>query len=322
MARSNFNRLILAKTEVTVGTDSTPTGAANSVLCGNLTPVKINANNVNRDLVRPFLGGSEQLFGSASLEISFDCELQGSGTAGTAPAYGPLLLACGFAETVTAVTRVDYVPMSDQSTMKSVTIYYYVDGELHKLLGARGDVTIKMGVGERPMLSFKFVGIDGGKTAAALPTATLTAWKAPTVVSDPNSDNVLLGCTYSAGALSGGTAYPSKGLEFSMGNAVAFTALLGGESVELTQRDVSGKVMFELTAAQAVTLYTSVKANTVTGIGMTHGTVAGSIVILHAPNAQLIDMAQADNNGRVGYEFGIRAIPTSAGNDDLRICLK
>lgn len=320
MARATRNSIILAKTEVTVGTDSVPTGAANAILCSNLTPVKINANNVNRDLVRPYLGGSEQLFGSASLEVSFDVELAGSGAAGTAPAWGPLLQACAFAETVTASTRVDYVPMSDLSTMKAVTIYYHVEGELHKLLGARGDVTIKMGVGERPILSFKFVGIDGGRTAAALPSATLTAWKAPLVVSDPNTADVLLGCTYSAGALSGGTPYPSKGLEFSMGNAVAFTALLGGESVDLTQRDVTGKVMFELTAAQAVAQYTNIKANTVTGIGMLHGTTAGYKVLLHAPNAQLIDMAQADNNGRVGYEFGIRAIP-SAGNDDLRICV-
>jgi hypothetical protein len=105
-----------------------------------------------------------------------------------------------------------------------------------------------------------------------------------------------------------------------MGNAVNYTALLGGEAVDLTQRDVTGKVMFELTAAQAVTFYTNVKANTTQGIGMVHGTTAGYKVLLHAPNAQLIDMAQADNNGRIGYEFGIRATPTS-GNDDLRICV-
>ena len=320
MARATRNSVILAKVEATYGVDSTPTGVANALLVSNLSPVKINANNVNRDLVRPYLGGSEQLFGSASLEISFDVELAGSGAAGTAPAYGPLLLACAFAETVTAATRVDYVPMSDMSTMKSATIYYYADGELHKLLGARGDVTIKMGVGERPIMSFKFVGIDGGKTAAALPAATLTAWKAPLVVSDPNTADVLLGCTYNAGALTGGTAYPSKGLEFAMGNAVAFTALIGGESVELTQRDVTGKVSMELTAAQAVTFFGSVKANTLQGIGMVHGTTAGYKVLLHAPNAQLIDMAQADNNGRIAYDFGVRAIP-SAGNDDLRICV-
>jgi hypothetical protein len=320
MARATRNSVILAKIEVTVGTDAVPTGAANAILVSNLSPVKINANNVSRDLVRPYLGGSEQLFGSASLEISFDVEIQGSGTAGTAPAWGALLLACGFAETVTAVTRVDYTPISDLATMKAATIYYYADGELHKLLGARGDCTIKMGIGDRPTLAFKFVGLDGGKTAAALPSATLTAWKAPLVVSDPNTADVLLGCTYSAGALTGGTAYPSKGLEFSLGNEINYTPLLGGESVDLTQRDVSGKVMFELSAAQAVTIYGTVKANTTQGIGMVHGTTTGYKVLVHAPATQLIDMAQADNNGRVGYEFGLRCVPT-AGNDDFRICV-
>jgi hypothetical protein len=39
----------------------------------------------------------------------------------------------------------------------------------------------------------------------------LTAWKKPLAVTDANTGAVVLGCTYSAGALSGGTEYVSGG---------------------------------------------------------------------------------------------------------------
>jgi peptide/nickel transport system substrate-binding protein len=55
------------------------------------------ANNVNRDLVRNYFGASEQLVGIAYIEAEFTVELQGSGTAATAPAWGALLRAAGHA---------------------------------------------------------------------------------------------------------------------------------------------------------------------------------------------------------------------------------
>ena len=105
MPRYARNALILAKVETTAGVDAAPTGAANALLVANLTINPLKANNVSRDLVRPFFGGSEQLVGTATVEVSFDVELAASGTAGTAPAWGPLLLGCAF-----ACQRVDAVP--------------------------------------------------------------------------------------------------------------------------------------------------------------------------------------------------------------------
>lgn len=315
-ARLTRNTVILAKIETTYGTDSVPTGASNAVLCSSPTVNPLSAQNVGRDLVRPFLGGSEQLVGTAFLEVSFDVELQSSGAAGTAPAWGPLLRACGFSETVSASQRVEYAPVS--SAFESVSIYYYDDGALHKLLGARGSFEIKAGVGERPVLSFKFIGLDGGVTAATNPSATLTAWKTPAVITDANTGDLLFGCTYATGALSAGTPYPSKGISVSSGISVAHTPMLGGETVELTQREVTASFELDLTAAQEVTFMDTVKANTTQSIGIQHGTAAGSKIILFAPAAQLINPKKADSNGKrlVGYDA--RFVPSS-GNDEFRL---
>jgi hypothetical protein len=58
--------------------------------------------------------------------------------------WGKLLLACGFGQTVAAAS-VDYLPVSAFGTNTSLTIYYFLDGQLHKLLGARGTFTLAPG---------------------------------------------------------------------------------------------------------------------------------------------------------------------------------
>ena len=88
-------RLIVAKIESTYGTDPTPTGA-NAILVRNLEITPLEAETVNRDLVRPYLGASDQLLAQTRVSMTFEVEMAGSGTAGTAPAYGPLLKACGW----------------------------------------------------------------------------------------------------------------------------------------------------------------------------------------------------------------------------------
>jgi hypothetical protein len=307
---------ILAKIESVYKTDPVPTGAANSILVSDLEINPLNSENVDRDLVRAYLGGSEQLVGTAFLEMGFTVELQGAGAAGTAPAWGPLMRACGFAETVTAGNRVEYNPISDSE--ESVTIYWYDDGVLHKGLGCRGSFELEANIGQRPVLRFRFVCIDGGISAAANPSQTLTGWIKPLVVTDTNTGDVTLGCTYSAGALSSGTAYPSSGITISSGIVATHTPMLGQETVEISDREVTGAIQLDLTAAEEVTFMGTVKANTTQSLGLVHGTTAGQIVVLYAPVVQLINPTKQEINGKRIIGYDLRMVP-SIGNDELKI---
>ena len=94
-------RLILAKTEATYGTDSSPAGT-DAILVKELEITPIEADVVSRDLIRPYLGNSDQLLANTRVSITFQVELAGSGTAATAPRFSSLLKACGMAETTTA----------------------------------------------------------------------------------------------------------------------------------------------------------------------------------------------------------------------------
>lgn len=320
MGRILRNTVILAKLEPTYGTDSTPVGASDAMLVSNASINPLVAQNVNRDLIRGYLGGSDQLVGTAYLECSFDVELAGSGTPTTPTQWGRLLQACGFAQTVAAAS-VDYTPVSTFGASSSLSIYYYLDGQLHKLLGARGTFSLAMGVGERPLLRFRFVGKNGGLTAAANATPTLTAFQTPLVVTDANTGDVTLGSltyTGATGVLSGGTAYTSRGLSLDLANNVVFQPLLGGETVEITQREPTAAISLDLSAAQAVTFMADVLANTSTGLGLTHGTTAGNIVVIHCPKVQRIDPSVEDLNGNAFHRYNLRVLPSS-GNDELRI---
>jgi hypothetical protein len=318
MARYIRNTVVLAKTEVTYALDPTPTGAANAVLASNVS-IDVAYNNVDRDLIRGYFGGSDQLVGTRSVNIGFDVELAASGDAGvTEPAWGPLLKATGFAGT-DAGTYWEYVPVS--TTLPSVTLYYYLDGALHIVKGARGTVSFKMGIGERPLMSFKFIGLDGGLTAVSNAVPTLTAWKTPQVITDTNTGDVTFGCTYATGAISGGTAYTSQGLNIDLNADVKFTPLLGAETVDLVDRSITGSVSLDLTAADQVTFKTAVDDNTTAALGFTHGTASGNIIVLYAPVVQRINPKSVDVNGRLLLGYDLRLLP-STGNDELKIVAK
>jgi hypothetical protein len=319
MGRYIRNTAITAKIETTEGVDATPTGTANAVLVSDMSINPLNAQNVDRALVRSYFGASEQLVGTAYKTVEFTVELASSGTAGAVPAWGPLLRACGFAENDDTLF-VSYAPAAP-SLQKSATIYYYDDGLLHKLLGCKGTVTMALGVGERPTMQFSFIGLDGGDTSVSNPSTDYAAWKQPLVITNPNTSDVLFGGTYSAGAVTGGTSYTSRGLQIDVGNNVQFTPMLGAEHVDITAREVTGRIELDLTASQESTFMTNVKANALSSISLEHGSAAGAIVGVFMSAVQLLNPSKIDANGRRLIGFDMRSVP-AVGNDDLIIYCK
>jgi hypothetical protein len=326
MSRFIRNTAILAKVETTRGTDSVPVGTTNAVLVQNMTINPLNATNIDRALMRPFYGASEQLPGSAYVSVEFEVEFQSSGsmTTPTIPAWDALLQGAMWkAGLGTAGQRVEYDPLADYTQRKYLTIYYYDDGVLHKLLGAQGTFSITARIGEIPKMKFSFMGVDGGISAAVPGTVTLTTWQRPNPVTEANTGAVTLGCTYATGALTGGTEYTSTGLELDWGNKVDFNSLLGtatesGDSIDISDRAAKGKVVFFLTAAQEVSFMASVKAGTSQSLGLVHGTATGRKMLIYAPAAQLFNPSKQEKNGRRLIGYDVTFMPVN-GNDELKI---
>ena len=80
---------ILVKIETTPGTDAVPTAADDALLVENIGWSFAGARMLERGAVKSTLGKLQPIFAGTLMEITFDVELKGSGTAGVAPEVGP-----------------------------------------------------------------------------------------------------------------------------------------------------------------------------------------------------------------------------------------
>ena len=301
-------RLILAKTETTYGTDPTPTGAAHAILVRNLEITPLQADTVTRDLIRPYLGNSDQLLAQTRVEVTFEVELAGSGTAGTAPAYGPVLKACGLSETVAASTSVTYAPVS--ASFSSVTIHFHNDGIRHKVTGCRGTFELNAEVGQIPVISFTMTGIYNAPTDEALPSPTYANQSAPLIFKNGNTSNFSI-FSYS-GCL--------QSLSFQMANEVVYRELVGCTKESLiVNRAPAGDVVIEAPSIATKDFFSIATGSSTGSISFQHGGTAGNIVTFTTAQSDIANPSYSDQDGIQMLNLPYVAVPTSAGNDELSL---
>ena len=310
--------VILAKTEAVNGTDAAPTGAANALKVFDVSISPMEIKGVALNYITGWFGSAMNLPGAMFTKIAFSVSLSGAGAAATAPAWGALLLGCAHAETtgLLAPVRVEYLPATD--TLKSLTIYWYDDGVLHKAIGCMGQPKLSAKSGEAPKLVFDFMGLQIDPTATASVVATLTAWKPPVAITKDNVSDVKFGCTYAAGALVGGTPYASTGLTLDWGNTVNFSPNLTAQEIVLSERKIKGSMSLQLSAADEVTMAGAVKAGSTQGMGFVIGNTSGNMIMLHAPAMRLTTYKKEELDGKrmIGFDWELDPV---AGNDELRL---
>jgi len=301
-------RLILIETESSYGTDPTPTGA-DAVLVRDLNITPQQSDVVNRDLVRPYLGASEQLLANTRVECSFSVELTGSGTAGTAPQYGKALQACGLDETIVASTSVTYAPVS--SSFSSVTIYYNIDGLRHKVTGCRGTFSINATVGEIPSIDFTFTGVYVAPDDSALPSATYANQATPLIFKNGNTSSFQL--LSFAGAL--------QAFSFDIGNSLVYRELVGGtKEVLLTDRAGTGSTTIEAVNIASKDYFAAALSDTSLGnLDFTHGTAAGNIVDFASTRVDIGDVSYSDQDGIAMFNIPYTCVPSTSGNDEFSL---
>ena len=307
MAQLTRKRVILIEAESSYGTDPTP-AATDVVLVRDLSITPQSSDVVNRDVVRPYLGASQQLLANTRVECTFSVELAGSGTAGTAPRYGSALKACGFSETVASGTSVTYEPIS--ASFSSVTIHYNVDGVRHIVTGCRGNFSLNTSVGEIPSIDFTFTGIYNAPTDTALPSVTYGNQATPLIFKNGNTTSFQL-LSY-AGAL--------MSLTMDVGNSLVYRELVGGtKEVLLTDRAANGSVTIEApTMAQKDYFAAALVDTTLGNLTITHGTAAGNICRFSSTKVDIGDVAYGEADGVNMLEIPYTLVPSSA-NDEMSL---
>lgn len=299
--------LIVAAKESTYGTDATPAGA-DAIKVANINITPLQSDVVSREIIRPFLGNAEQLLANQRVEITFDVELTGSGAAGTAPAYGILLEACGLDVATVAGTSVTYSPLS--ASFPSATIYYFNDQIRHKLTGARGSFTINGEVGQIPTISFTFMGIYNAPGDATPPSTTYNDQADPVIFKEGNTTGFQL-FSY-AGCL--------QSFSMDLANEMVYRELIGcTKEVLITNRGPNGTVVIEAPTITAKDYFSAAAGPDTGNLTFQHGQTAGNIITFSSPQTDLGSPTYSDQDGIQMLNLPYIATPTDAGNDELEI---
>ena len=303
-----MRRAVVAfKQEVTYGVDPTPTGAANAVLVRDFSVTPIEQELDNRDLTRAYLGNSDSLPVSNHFMVEFSVELAGSGTAGTPPAWAPILMACGFAETDSAIDDI-YTPKSTGFT--SGTLYVDIDGVLHEGNGCVGNVAFSLDARGIPMMRFSFRGIYVPVVDATALVPVYTAYKKPVPVNKQNTTLTLHGI-----------ASVVETLQIDMKNEYPYRNLIGYEGVTINDRKPDGSISLEMVSVATKNWMATIAAGTTGAFQMVHGTVAGNIIQIDAPAVQLVSPRFANSQGIQMLQANLLFTPVS-GNDEITITVK
>lgn len=310
MAKSMRKALILAKIQASAGVDPTPDAATNAILCRSTNITPVSAEFAERNLIRPYFGNSGSVATTQYSQIQFEVELAGAGTAGDAPAFGPLLRACGLSETITVGTDVQYQPVSDN--LELVTIYAYLDGLLHKMVDCRASVSLDIISRAIPFLSFTVMGTYAPITDASNPTGVdYSAFLKPLGVNKTNTP------TWSLGAYTGCL----QSFTMDLANQLVWRSLIGCEGAQITDRQPAGTAVLELPTIAQLDWPALVVGGTLSALSITHGTTAGNIVKLDMPKVQLTNptYSEQDNIAMLNLTLSIQP---DAGNDEIVLTFK
>lgn len=302
---------LLAKVETTYGTDANPVDADDAIRAGDVE-CAIDAEYRDHLIALPTLGRWQVQAAMPRTTVSFAVEAHGAGTAGAVPRWGRLLRACGFSETVFNGNRVEYRPASPPHD--SLTLAVWFDGVMHKVVGARGSVSLEFSAGQLPIFKFRFVGFYNNPTDQSSSNPTIPATPRAPIVARATHGT----CTV------GGQDVPIRSLRVDVNNNVVYEDMINLREVFITARNPEGELVCRaLRQADFGGLNLVNRSVTATTVSLAAniGTSAGNIVEVSAPTVYMRPPRYEEMNGFRYFRIPL-LICESSGNDDLVIIAK
>ncbi|SOC20603.1 phage tail tube protein [Rhodobacter maris] len=305
MAINWKSKVLLFKIETAYATDPTPTGTLNAILATQIRLSPMEGQDKSRELELPYHGAQATIPTELHMKLAFRVEAKGSGTKGTAPVFGPLLRACGMAETIVATTSVTYNPISNGH--ESGTFYLWIGATLYKIKGARGTATPHVDKQDIPYIEFEFTGLFTVATETVQASPDLAAQLA-------NKPKVATSTTTPTFTING-VPLVLRSFAWRFANAVETRFLIGEESVLITDR--ADAIDATVVAVPVTTLnpYQLAIDQTPVALSLVHGTTAGKIMTISLPALQLQRLTSLENQQNI-LEWPLKglALPIS-GND-------
>ncbi len=304
-------RILGWKIESVYRTDSVPVAATDAILVMNPSWGYEGLRYNDRPAVRASIAKLQGIFGGTLKAFTFDVEVKGSGTAGTAPEIGNILRTAGFDETIVAVTSVTYAPVSDVATHESAAVYMWDDGKLIKLLGCQVmALSFARKVGEVDMMSVTVVGHPEAETDVVFPAPTY----------DTTKPNAVKGVPFTVG----GYAATIGELNFDMGLEVSTPPDISKENgygqIRIVGRGITGSFDPENTLVATNDWEGDFQAGSTLALsGGTVGTVAGNRHAITMPGIAATNLAPGDKDGIGSLEYSYEAVEVGGVDNEISI---
>lgn len=308
------SKIILAKPEGTYATDPTPTGAANAMLMKNVEIRPMEGQDVSRNLERPYMGAQEEMATALYSVLTGTVELVGSGDTGVAPAWGPLMRACGVAEVVTPDDTpgdgtVEYTPVTDAH--ESVALHFYIGTTRHVILGTRGTVEVTFNAQGLPEGRFTLTGLFFAPSNQVRPSVDLTAFQVPEVVTD---------ATVTAFTIDS-VSFVMSTFGFNLGNSVEPRLWVGREAIIITGRQEALTARVEAVPLGTWNPFSKTISRARVPVVLEHGSTAGARFKFEAPTCSVKRLSGYESSQNIlEWPLALTPLPDE-GNDQWKITL-
>ena len=220
MARKARKKVIAYAVESTYGQDAIQGGSPKYLLGREFTVTPMAGESSALDYDDGKLGRSGEIVTELFVTVEFTVDFASGGDATTPAPWGDLMKAClrsvstGASETVYAI---------NDTSETSLTLYYYLDGALHKATGARGTFTLSAAAKNFGGFKFTFTALQSPVSLGKLPAPDFSAWKTPLKIGVENSSFTV-----------DGTPLKMISLEYDQANSVVYQEYVGHEEVIIT----------------------------------------------------------------------------------------
>ncbi|MBY8232366.1 phage tail tube protein [Vibrio fluvialis] len=297
MARKARKKVIAYAVESTYGQDAIQAGSPKYLLGREFTVTPMAGESSALEYDDGKLGRSGEIVTELYVTVEFTVDFASGGAATTPAPWGDLMKAClrsvatGASETVYTI---------DDTSEDSLTLYYYLDGALHKATGARGSFTLSAAAKNFGGLKFTMTALQSPVTETVVPAADFSAWKTPLKIGVENSSFTI-----------DGEPLKMISLEYDQANSVIYQEYVGHEEVIITNFAPTGTLVIEAPNQSDFDPFALAKAGSEHSIVFANGPV-GNQVEWSTNRIQFGRPTYGDQDGTL--TFSIPLIPL--GNSD------
>lgn len=313
MAKKWRKRLAVVKLESTYGEGSADMAGATIIEAVMLEGGNPYAGNtVERERMRQGLGAYEQINTGPYVERTIRVPLAGHTDPGEAPPYAPLLRACGLSET-SGTGETSYQPVSDG--YESAEIWWIEEGQVQHMTGVRGTAQIGSDSQSLPFIEFSLTGLYERTKAGGDASAADTASQAKEL--PVNKQNTV--------ASIDGHAACMASLSLELGNTVEYRGLVNCESIQITERAVTGSTNIEAPDLATKDYFDAVESHngvTLVPVSLTHKDASHNEIEISGAQVQLSSISPTENQGIMHYDLGLRFLPDGSADDDFTLTFR